>query len=107
LFFLQSPAPPLPLPPFPTRRSSDLVAAPGAVRIHHAPDRLRQPFRLETLDERAEPSFAAFQKLARESEGRRDRQDRRNRTPVTLDRKSTRLNSSHDQISYAVFGLKK
>ena len=24
-----------------------------------------------------------------------------------LDRKSTRLNSSHDQISYAVFGLKK
>src|SRR2546421_3216194 len=26
---------------------------------------------------------------------------------VTLDRKSTRLNSSHDQISYAVFCLKK
>ena len=25
----------------------------------------------------------------------------------TLDRKSTRLNSSHDQISYAVFCLKK
>src|SRR5206468_5263047 len=28
-------------------------------------------------------------------------------TPPTLDRKSTRLNSSHDQISYAVFCLKK
>src|SRR5206468_8798535 len=27
--------------------------------------------------------------------------------PLTLDRKSTRLNSSHDQISYAVFCLKK
>src|SRR2546428_3484372 len=27
--------------------------------------------------------------------------------PVWLDRKSTRLNSSHDQISYAVFCLKK
>src|SRR2546421_4144429 len=27
--------------------------------------------------------------------------------PVKLDRKSTRLNSSHDQISYAVFCLKK
>src|SRR5216683_6914805 len=27
--------------------------------------------------------------------------------PVPLDRKSTRLNSSHDQISYAVFCLKK
>src|SRR2546430_13459320 len=28
-------------------------------------------------------------------------------TPVSLDRKSTRLNSSHSQISYAVFCLKK
>src|SRR2546428_3756724 len=27
--------------------------------------------------------------------------------PLTRDRKSTRLNSSHDQISYAVFCLKK
>src|SRR3989440_4187771 len=29
------------------------------------------------------------------------------RTARTVDRKSTRLNSSHDQISYAVFCLKK
>src|SRR2546428_9231810 len=29
------------------------------------------------------------------------------RSHVYLDRKSTRLNSSHDQISYAVFCLKK
>src|SRR2546428_4886685 len=28
-------------------------------------------------------------------------------TDLTIDRKSTRLNSSHDQISYAVFCLKK
>src|SRR2546430_12467988 len=28
-------------------------------------------------------------------------------TPVAADRKSTRLNSSHSQISYAVFCLKK
>src|SRR2546428_1964485 len=28
-------------------------------------------------------------------------------SPLDLDRKSTRLNSSHDQISYAVFCLKK
>src|SRR5206468_9783387 len=27
--------------------------------------------------------------------------------PTSIDRKSTRLNSSHDQISYAVFCLKK
>src|SRR2546428_10018238 len=29
-----------------------------------------------------------------------------NAAPVLIDRKSTRLNSSHDQISYAVFCLK-
>src|SRR2546421_6930452 len=32
---------------------------------------------------------------------------RRGRIRVDRDRKSTRLNSSHDQISYAVFCLKK
>src|SRR2546430_5567096 len=32
---------------------------------------------------------------------------RGNSTPVIVDRKSTRLNSSHSQISYAVFCLKK
>src|SRR3989440_8842558 len=32
---------------------------------------------------------------------------RRSWWPWSLDRKSTRLNSSHDQISYAVFCLKK
>src|SRR2546421_8854476 len=31
----------------------------------------------------------------------------RSRTDPVTDRKSTRLNSSHDQISYAVFCLKK
>src|SRR2546430_7720977 len=31
----------------------------------------------------------------------------RMRSPLLLDRKSTRLNSSHSQISYAVFCLKK
>src|SRR5206468_10097092 len=33
--------------------------------------------------------------------------DRRDIAGVRADRKSTRLNSSHDQISYAVFCLKK
>src|SRR5688572_31296023 len=32
---------------------------------------------------------------------------RRRAEPLTADRKSTRLNSSHSQISYAVFCLKK
>src|SRR2546430_11300003 len=39
-----------------------------------------------------------------ESETRRCEQ---NQTASTVDRKSTRLNSSHSQISYAVFCLKK
>src|SRR5206468_6514538 len=43
----------------------------------------------------------------------RDRADRRRDRataqahPTSVDRKSTRLNSSHDQTSYAVFRLKK
>src|SRR2546428_3325739 len=36
-----------------------------------------------------------------------DRDRGRQVTPERQDRKSTRLNSSHDQISYAVFCLKK
>src|SRR2546430_13638531 len=42
------------------------------------------------------PSFAKFSRLKYAIA-----------TPATLDRKSTRLNSSHSQISYAVFCLKK
>src|SRR2546430_12042398 len=37
----------------------------------------------------------------------RDHPARRRRQLVVRDRKSTRLNSSHSQISYAVFCLKK
>src|SRR2546427_8718441 len=37
----------------------------------------------------------------------RDRRARRERDAAFRDRKSTRLNSSHSQISYAVFCLKK
>src|SRR3712207_7388478 len=39
--------------------------------------------------------------------GRRDRRSARRRATRPLDRKSTRLNSSHANISYAVFCLKK
>src|SRR2546427_9441417 len=38
---------------------------------------------------------------------RRPAQDPRREDPAGADRKSTRLNSSHSQISYAVFCLKK
>src|SRR5438270_4632503 len=39
--------------------------------------------------------------------GSRDRERRHPRSREPRDRKSTRLNSSHSQISYAVFCLKK
>src|SRR5206468_13123180 len=39
--------------------------------------------------------------------GRSEEAGDRRATPPSTDRKSTRLNSSHDQISYAVFCLKK
>src|SRR5256886_13344205 len=46
--------------------------------------------------------------LEREPHLRVDAQRRqRRRSTLHLDRKSTRLNSSHSQISYAVFCLKK
>src|SRR5206468_11349490 len=72
---------PLDLHSFPTRRSSDLRGAEPRERhpLLEQPQRFleRQVAVLEVLDDRLE------------------------------DRKSTRLNSSHDQISYAVFCLKK
>src|SRR5690606_41670213 len=73
---------------FPTRRSSDLVAA-GAdlpeARGHHHPRLHRR---------------ALGPALLPAAQARRDRARQ-------LDRKSTRLNSSHVKISYAVFCLKK
>src|SRR5256886_2997345 len=59
---------------------------------------------------RKTPESAASARLARElheaAQGVRQTHVR-DRLAVHLDRKSTRLNSSHSQISYAVFCLKK
>src|SRR5207244_13057406 len=92
---------PLDSPPFPTRRSSDLDEGGGRVAriilfdelaqncfgvllldgVHH-----RRGCFINSLPVRDEPGAAGG---------------------VTGDRKSTRLNSSHQIISYAVFCLKK
>src|SRR5207248_9947081 len=82
-FSLYGSAPPLDLHSFPTRRSSDLGPGPP------------------------EPARGRARRGAGErSTGRRVREPREHsaRSP---DRKSTRLNSSHRTISYAVFCLKK
>src|SRR2546430_13118743 len=54
------------------------------------------------------PIFHLLAAAARAHRARAPRQDRRRHLPAYPgDRKSTRLNSSHSQISYAVFCLKK
>src|SRR5207253_9484341 len=70
---------------FPTRRSSDL-----APRAAESTPRARERRRTASLD--SPPPTEANRAAAQ---------------PRTADRKSTRLNSSHVAISYAVFCLKK
>src|SRR5688572_31882124 len=89
------------LPPFPTRRSSDLAFLPAARRGELVAAR---------LGDAAQPvSWGADDPFV---EGGTDFWLDGVRVECWLrgsrtDRKSTRLNSSHSQISYAVFCLKK
>src|SRR5690625_6963151 len=85
------------LPPTPTRRSSDLV-------------------RQQATGPRADRCTSAAPSRRRAGAGPRCRLgpprgggkvDQMDLTQALLDRKSTRLNSSHVAISYAVFCLKK
>src|SRR5436190_18586796 len=78
---------------FPTRRSSDLTAA-----------RRRQCGSDEAAD-RDRPRNGA--RACRRGDPRQAREEDQDPGLHHLDRKSTRLNSSHTVISYAVFCLKK
>src|SRR5438876_1681258 len=72
-------------------------------------------FRSRSASERVGP--ATYERAARSAIGLQETQTRRRRRAITVtarrsaardpDRKSTRLNSSHPSISYAVFCLKK
>src|SRR5256886_13702170 len=62
-------------------------------------------FRSRVSSGASSPAFSTF--AAARSEGTRERGDRELAPQDPEDRKSTRLNSSHSQISYAVFCLKK
>src|SRR3712207_7049097 len=55
----------------------------------------------------AEPIFAQIRNAVAEQGRMIDEQDEADHAKVAVDRKSTRLNSSHANISYAVFCLKK
>src|SRR5690606_41847250 len=87
------------LPPFPTRRSSDL-ATPVAVGATGRRGGL--PLGLHLLEQL--PARRLLDEPAADGHKRPEQQPGR---PADLDRKSTRLNSSHVKISYAVFCLKK
>src|SRR3712207_7787433 len=80
--------------PYTTLFRSDRADLVGQVR-RHAVDRLREvlPRALDALDLGLAAEAALRAHLARDA--------------GDLDRKSTRLNSSHANISYAVFCLKK
>src|SRR5207248_9093899 len=89
-FFFYSYVHPRDLHSFPTRRSSDLRMMPGATVLTRMP---RAAYSM------ARDRVTAFRPpLVREA---------RAEGTLALDRKSTRLNSSHRTISYAVFCLKK
>src|SRR5207248_6723091 len=104
LLFAHFPAPP-PLPSFPTRRSSDLVSLIGSLGRSDLP-----PPNMTTA--------ICYSVLGREHSNRAivvmpefgiwiHAQHRFFAGHLGSDRKSTRLNSSHRTISYAVFCLKK
>src|SRR5206468_5996219 len=97
-FFFHSAAAPRHPHSFPTRRSSDLGAERRAQRpAHHAGI---VGAHLPGLGEGHGMTGVGPEQRDRTSPRVGERED-------VQDRKSTRLNSSHDQISYAVFCLKK
>src|SRR5690349_22010059 len=87
---------------FPSRRSSDLVATLDRALEH------RRAVEEPRLTGDRQHQFARALVLG--ADRRPDRPAQRlvlHQLRVALDRKSTRLNSSHVEISYAVFCLKK
>src|SRR5207244_8469837 len=102
--FLQCPRPTRHLPSFPTRRSSDLKsdAERYAAGDQHSVDLSRMldlpSLRLDQPDECVDQYRAAATHHRATGSLEREKDE---------DRKSTRLNSSHQIISYAVFCLKK
>src|SRR5206468_12214989 len=104
LFLSSQPSPPPSLPSFPTRRSSDLLEGivsgnqPAAQCSERCVDFSYQIVgRQRRRHAKIDRSFGGFVDGLDFQDGGADHRDR----------KSTRLNSSHDQISYAVFCLKK
>src|SRR5207245_9041453 len=95
------------LPSFPTRRSSDLHVEPHGVISGAALP--QEALRCAHKNSLFSPCHAEFGQagLALADRPRANFDERQHRAVIAEDRKSTRLNSSHGSISYAVFCLKK
>src|SRR5690606_41583015 len=95
------------LPPFPTRRSSDLIA-PGGGRHQVLPHREGRED-LAALRHEADAALrdAVGRQLLDAFASQGDGAAACAMHSAQADRKSTRLNSSHVKISYAVFCLKE
>src|SRR5690606_39564624 len=95
------------LPPFPARRSSDLswqVERRVASGVSLVPER-RELFGSMSVEDNL--LLGGFRLYREGRHGWRETLDEVYELFPRLDRKSTRLNSSHVKISYAVFCLKK
>src|SRR5690606_41496226 len=100
------PRPPPPLPSFPTRRSSDLydITSPTAASFYVFPEAQGFGTRAEvTAAVGASPSLAPEVANLIITGPTPSATTIANVPPAGSDRKSTRLNSSHVKISYAVF----
>src|SRR5947209_15894922 len=93
MFFLSCYTDPRDLPSFPTRRSSDLITNPIPHSMPGNTPLINRNFKTPVLGEDSLVDVVAVTFCKRGAS--------------ELDRKSTRLNSSHANISYAVFCLKK
>src|SRR5207244_13618236 len=97
----------LPLPSFPTRRSSDLVLLELGEHLAR-----QHPDAVHRLVVAEEARLSGHQQVPEAADGLvkflelPEHLVRRAGEHDALDRKSTRLNSSHQLISYAVFRLK-
>src|SRR5690554_7376051 len=95
------------IPSFPTRRSSDLLynrnIVNKLVRQHKYND-VKKSYDLTKLKLKRQPLHQVRKAIKKEKNARQLPTIQEN-SVSSLDRKSTRLNSSHVRISYAVFCL--
>src|SRR5690606_42158907 len=101
LLLPRAPAPTL----FPTRRSSDLIDSAGEPDARFPAPAQPQSGQLQGATRIRARTVSALVRACRAA--RRHLERRRTADGRDRDRKSTRLNSSHVKISYAVFCLKK